>query len=101
MTNSKKIRAMSNKDLARWLRFLGNGHAPWMSWFWRKYCDYCPREIVSIGGRDASVDRCLAHGGRCRYLPRPLPYDNEDDILRMWLNAEDDVDGGFQEDHDN
>ena len=96
MTNFIKLQSMSVEDLAEWLdtNTQWDG-SPWCKWFDETYCKNCPPEVVEVEsdwGHECECGWCELYG-KCRYFQDMEDVPSSTEILKMWLEAEENNNG--------
>jgi hypothetical protein len=91
-SNFERLKSMSVDKLAEWIDENGMfDNSPWMTWWNQKYCENC-EEIKGNHGADGYYYRmCFAYcelNHKCRFFPNLDDAPNNEDIIKMWLEAE-------------
>lgn len=101
MTNFDKIKSMSIDELAKFI----DEHAmyddtPWMDWWDKNYCDKCEYVTVKFDDQEKVLGFCSYRDNiecaycevynKCRYFPDLEEEPSMQDIIKMWLEAEND-----------
>ena len=87
MTVFESVPFNNINKLAEWLDKYTGDDCAWINWFDRKYCKQC--DGVSIDG-DSYGDYgwCEIHG-KCKYFPEMDEAPNCVQIIKIWLESED------------
>lgn len=91
MTNYEKLKSLSREELIAWLSQNGSiDDSPWLHWFNSTCCANCecvkqmsPNEKFEYECSYCEVEH------KCRYFPNKSSEPTDEDILNMWLDAED------------
>ena len=103
MTNFEKIKAMSLEDIAKFIDEHGMyDDTPWMNWWDKNYCDKCESVILNFEDtkkilgltpfyedNETECAYCEVHH-KCKYFPNLEEEPSMFDIVKMWLEAEND-----------
>lgn len=102
MNNFEKIKQMSLEEFAEWLHEHGMvDNTPWMNWFNENYCEKCESIIVKsedaeevLGFKPFYDEECECAYcevyDKCKYFPDLEETPSMKDIIKMWLEAEND-----------
>lgn len=102
MNNFEKIKQMPLEEFAEWLDEHGMfDNTPWINWFNKNYCNKCDSIIVKAENAEEVLGikpfyneeyecaYCEVYN-KCRYFAHLEQEPSIQEIIKMWLEAEDD-----------
>lgn len=92
MNKFDKIKQMSIDEFAKWLnRCVSSADTNWLKWWDNKYCNNCELEFVysKYYNRKMEYSYCENHRN-CRFFPELDESPNIEQIIKMWLESEED-----------
>lgn len=90
MTQFERFKAMNLDEAVGWLDEYGLfDSSPWMKWFDQKYCKNCPSIKCKYedGIRQFPASWCELYD-KCKFFPDMPDVPDNKDIIRMWLESE-------------
>lgn len=85
-----KVTSKNIDEFAEWLdKYCYHDCAPWMDWFDKNYCKQC--EGVCLVDEYPWIEYCWCEiNKKCKFLPEMDAAPDCKQIVKMWLESEDD-----------
>lgn len=92
MTRFEKMKLMNIDEISIWLDKYGQfDTSPWIQWWDQCYCDKCESiigRLPDFGNKECEFSWCEVEH-KCKYFPDMSEVPENRDIIKMWLESED------------